>query len=167
MGGFYRSQHEFFGVFKKGKAPHLNNIQLGKYGRNRTNVWSYPGVNALSPERLAELAMHPTVKPVALIADAILDCTRRGDIILDGFGGSGSTMIAAERVGRRARLIEIDAIYVDTTIRRYQQVYGVEAIHAESGLQFSEVAARRAEEPTGAIVAEDSQPDVDTRESGR
>ena len=167
MGPFYRSQHEFFGVFKKGKAPHLNNIQLGKYGRNRTNVWSYPGVNALSPERLAELAMHPTVKPVALIADAILDCTRRKDIILDGFGGSGSTMIAAERVGRRARLIEIDAIYVDTTIRRYQQVYGVEAIHAESGLRFSEVAARRAEEPTGAIVAEDSQPDVDTRESGR
>ncbi len=163
MGSFYRSQHEFFGVFKKGKAPHLNNIQFGKFGRYRTNLWSYPGVNALKRERMEELAMHPTVKPAALIADAIRDCTRRGDIVLDGFGGSGSTMIAAERAGRRARLVEIDALYADTTIRRYQRVYGVEAVHAESGLRFSEVAARRAGEPAAAVDAEAMQPRIRAR----
>lgn len=143
MGSFYRSQHELIFVFKNGSAPHINNIDLGRYGRNRTNVWDYPGVNSLGEGRLSELAMHPTVKPVALVADAILDCSKRDGIILDCFGGSGTTLIAAERTGRRGYLIEFDPVYVDVTIRRYQKLTGQKAVHAETGRTFDETADER------------------------
>jgi DNA modification methylase len=118
MGTFYRSQHELVFVYKHGTAPHVNNVELGKHGRNRTNVWTYAGANAFGPNRDADLAMHPTVKPVALIVDAILDASNRNDVILDVFGGSGSTLLAAEEAGRRGRAIELDPYYVDTIVRR-------------------------------------------------
>ena len=102
MGSFYRGKHEMILSFKNGKAPHIKNFGLGERGRYRSNVWDYAGLNTLKSDRLAELAMHPTVKPVALVADAILDCSRRGGIVLDAFAGSGTTLIAAERIGRRA-----------------------------------------------------------------
>ncbi|MCX7309627.1 MAG: site-specific DNA-methyltransferase, partial [Afipia sp.] len=122
LGSLYRSQHEFVFVFKNGKDKHRNNVQLGRFGRNRTNVWSYPGVNVFGrgTEDGNLLALHPTVKPIALIADAVLDCSARGDVILDPFLGSGSTLLAAERIGRCCYGIEIDPLYVDTIIRRYQ-----------------------------------------------
>src|SRR5690606_10593132 len=104
MGSLYRSKHELVFVFKNGSAPHINNVELGKHGRYRTNVWDYAGVNTLGSERAEALAMHPTVKPVSLVADAMLDCSTRNGIVLDCFGGSGTTLIAAERVGRRAYL---------------------------------------------------------------
>jgi DNA modification methylase len=138
MGSFYRSKHELIFVFKVGIAPHINTIELGRGGRYRTNVWDYAGVNTIRPGRLDELAMHPTVKPVALVVDAIKDCSRRGDIVFDPFGGSGTTLIAAEKSRRRARLIEIDPIYVDITIRRWQQLTDMNAMHASTGLSFAE-----------------------------
>jgi DNA modification methylase len=141
MGSLYRSQHELIFVFKNGDATHINNVELGKHGRYRTNVWQYPGVNTLRKERMEELAMHPTVKPVAMVADAILDCSKRGGIILDPFGGSGTTLIAAEKTGRRARLIEIDQHYCDVIIRRWQEVIGRDAVHAASGKTFNELEA--------------------------
>ena len=119
MGAFYRSKHEMVFVWKVGTAPHTNNFGLGETGRYRTNVWDYAGISSISATRQAELEMHPTVKPVALVADAIKDCSRRGDIVLDGFGGSGTTLIAAEKTGRTARLIEYDPSYCDTILRRY------------------------------------------------
>ena len=122
MGSLYRSKHELVFVYKNGTAPHINNVELGKHGRYRTNVWDYAGINALGANRLDELAMHPTVKPVALVADAIKDCSRRGDIVLDAFGGSGTTLIAAERSGRRGYVIEMDPRYVDVAIERFQQL---------------------------------------------
>src|SRR3954463_11531286 len=109
MGSLYRSKHELVFVQKVGSAPHVNHIQLGAKGRYRTNVWDYPGVNSFSGR--SDLDMHPTVKPVSLIADAIRDCSNRNSIVLDPFGGSGSTLIAAEKTSRRARLIEIDPLY--------------------------------------------------------
>jgi DNA modification methylase len=141
MGSFYRSQHELVFVFRNGKASHRNNLQLGKFGRNRTNVWQYPGVNTLSRrgEEGNLLALHPTVKPVSLVADALLDCTRLGGLVLDSFLGSGSTLIAAERTRRICCGIELDPLYVDTAIRRWQRYTGGAAIHAESGKQFGEV----------------------------
>jgi DNA modification methylase len=141
MGSFYRSQHELIFVFRNGKACHRNNIQLGKFGRNRTNVWQYPGINTLSRhgEEGNLLALHPTVKPVALVADALLDCTRPGGLVLDSFLGSGSTLIASERTGRICHGIELDPLYVDTVIRRWQRYTGSSAIHAESGKRFEEV----------------------------
>jgi DNA modification methylase len=144
MGSFYRSMHELVFVFKSGTAPHINNIELGKHGRNRTNVWEYAGMSTMREGRLEELAMHPTVKPVALVADAIMDCSRRGDIVLDCFGGSGTTLIAAEQTGRVAYLMEIDPIYVDVTIKRYLKFTGKEAIHAETGLTFQQLENERA-----------------------
>jgi DNA modification methylase len=102
---------------------------LGKHGRNRSNVWTYAGVNTFGPNRLDELAMHPTVKPVALVADAIRDCSRRGDLVLDSFGGSGTTLIACEKTGRQARLIELDPTYCDQIVRRWQALTGQRAIH--------------------------------------
>ena len=108
MGSLYRSQHELVFVFKSGSAPHINNVELGKHGRYRTNVWSYAGANTFSATRDDDLAMHPTVKPVALVADAILDCSKRKGLVLDAFGGSGTTLVAAERTGRRGAAIEID-----------------------------------------------------------
>ena len=127
MGSLYRSQHELVFVFKKGTAPHVNNVELGRFGRNRTNLWNYRGLNTFGKDRGAELAMHPTVKPLALVADAILDCSKRGGIILDAFAGSGTTLIAAEKTGRRGYGIEIDPHYVDTIIRRFDEVYGLKA----------------------------------------
>jgi DNA modification methylase len=145
MGSLYRSKHELVFVFKKGTAPHVNNILLGRFGRNRTNVWNYPGANSLREGRRDELAMHPTVKPIAMVADAILDCSKRGGIILDSFGGSGTTLIAAEKTGRRAALIELDPAYVDLTIRRFEKLTGEKVIHAETGVTFDEMETKRAE----------------------
>lgn len=142
MGSFYRSRHELVFVFRNGKGPHRNNIQLGKYGRNRTNVWEYPGVKTLSKnsEEGNLLALHPTVKPTALVADALLDCSARGDIVLDSFLGSGTTLLAAERTGRICYGIEIDPLYVDVAIRRWQRYTGERAIH-HSGKSFDELTA--------------------------
>jgi DNA modification methylase len=147
MGSFYRSQHELIFVFKNGKTPHRNNVQLGQYGRNRTNVWSYPGAITLGQrgEEGNLLALHPTVKPAALVADAILDCSARGDLVLDAFLGSGSTLIAAERVGRVCYGIEIDPLYVDTAIRRWQRYTGDYAVHGFSGKRFDDLAANPVE----------------------
>jgi len=138
MGSLYRSQHELVFVFKTAGGGHVNNVQLGKFGRNRTNVWSYRGINNFGGGSGEGdlLAMHPTVKPVALVADAILDCSRRGDHVLDAFLGSGSTLIACERTGRVCRGIELDPLYVDTAIRRWQRYTGREAVHA-SGTTFN------------------------------
>src|SRR5208337_737255 len=121
QGSFYRSQHELIFVFKNGDASHLNNVELGRHGRNRSNVWTYAGVNTFRAGRLDDLVAHPTVKPVALVTDAIRDCTRRGDIILDPFVGSGTSILAAERVNRRGYGVEIDPRYVDTAIRRWEK----------------------------------------------
>jgi DNA modification methylase len=139
MGSLYRSQHELVFVFKNGKAPHRNNIELGQFGRYRTNVWQYPGVNSFSrkTDEGNLLEFHPTVKPVALVADAILDCTARNDIVLDPFLGSGTTVIAAERTGRVCLGIEIDPLYVDTAIRRWQTFTGQEAVNSSSGKSFN------------------------------
>jgi ParB-like chromosome segregation protein Spo0J len=138
MGSLYRSQHELVFVFKNGNVGHCNNVQLGKFGRNRTNVWQYRGVNDFgrTTEEGNLLAMHPTVKPVALVADAVLDCSRRGDIVLDSFLGSGTTLIACERTGRSCYSIELDPIYVDTTIRRWQRYSGDVAVNAATGQTF-------------------------------
>jgi ParB-like chromosome segregation protein Spo0J len=145
MGSFYRSRHELVLVFRKGKGPHRNNIQLGQFGRNRTNVWQYPGIHSFlkQSEEGNLLALHPTVKPVAMVADAILDCTARGEIVLDSFLGSGTTLLAAERVGRLCYGIEIDPIYVDVAIRRWQEYTGEAAIHASTGKRFDEIAAQK------------------------
>jgi DNA modification methylase len=140
MGSFYRSKHELIFVFKVGTAPHLNTIELGRTGRYRTNVWDYRGVNTIRPGRLADLAMHPTVKPVALVIDAIKDCSRRGDIVLDPFAGSGTTIIAAEKSQRRARAVEIDPVYVDVAIRRWEKLTDGQATHSPSGQTFTKVA---------------------------
>ena len=120
MGTFYRSRHELIFAFKHGTAPHVNTFELGQHGRYRTNVWQYRGVNTMRAGRMEELALHPTVKPVQMIADAIRDVSGRGEIVLDVFGGSGSTLIAAEKTGRRARLCEIDPVYCDRIIARWQ-----------------------------------------------
>lgn len=124
MGAFYRSKHELVFVFKNGTAPHINNFGLGQHDRYRTNVWDYAGVNSMGANRAAELAMHPTVKPVAMVADAIRDCSKRDGIILDAFSGSGTTIIAAEQTKRRCHAIELDPHYVDVAIRRWQKVTG-------------------------------------------
>ena len=139
MGSFYRSKHELMFVFKVGTAPHTNNFGLGADGRHRANVWDYAGVSGGGAARDEALAMHPTVKPVALVADALRDCSKRGDIILDGFGGSGATLIAAELCGRVARVIEIDPLYVDTIVRRFEQFTGKAATLAKTGETFEAV----------------------------
>jgi DNA modification methylase len=139
MGSFYRSQHELIVVYKSGTLPHINNIELGRHGRNRSNVWNYIGQNALNGTRKSKLSLHPTVKPVAMIADAIRDCSNRGDVILDCFGGAGTTLIAAEKTGRRARLIELNPTFVDVTIERWQRLTGQTAYHAVTGRPFSRV----------------------------
>ncbi|WP_373003868.1 site-specific DNA-methyltransferase [Hyphomonas sp.] len=143
MGSFYRSKHELVFVYKVGSAPHTNSFGLGETGRYRTNVWDYAGISSLGKDREAELAMHPTVKPVALVADAIRDCSRRGEIVLDIFGGSGTTLIAAESCGRRARLLEYDPLYCDTTIRRWEAYTGKQALLDGDGRTFESVAAAR------------------------
>jgi DNA modification methylase len=138
MGSLYRSQHEFVFVFKNGTAAHVNNINLGAHGRNRSNVWDYAGINGFGRHRDELLAMHPTVKPVAMLADIIKDASHRGDVVLDAFGGSGSTLLAAERTGRRAAIIEIDPLYVDGTIRRWQALTGGIARCEATGESFAE-----------------------------
>lgn len=143
MGTFYRSKHELIFAFKNGASPHINNFELGQHGRHRSNVWDYPGGNALGGNRLEELKMHPTVKPVALVADAIKDCSKRGGIILDPFAGSGTILIAAEKTGRRAYAMELEPKFVDTAIRRWEDYTGKEATHAETGLSFSKVKEER------------------------
>jgi DNA modification methylase len=142
MGSFYRSQHELIFVFKSGKGSHQNNVQLGRFGRNRTNCWSYPGANTLSRtgEEGNVLAMHPTVKPVALVADALLDCSARGEIVLDSFLGAGSTLLAAERIGRICYGMEIEGRYIDLAIRRWQKLTGEHAQHAETAVFFDHLA---------------------------
>ena len=144
MGSFYRSQHELVFVFKNGTAPHINNFGLGETGRYRTNVWRYAGVNTLKRDRQDELDMHPTVKPWAMIADICKDSSKRGGVVLDPFGGSGTTLIAAQKTGRRGYLLELDPLYVDTAIRRWQKLFGKPARHAATGLTFDELAAQRA-----------------------
>ncbi len=139
MGAFYRSKHEMIFVYKQGTAPHTNSFGLGETGRYRTNVWDYAGINSISASRAEELAMHPTVKPVAMIADALRDCSRRGEIVLDCFGGSVSTLIAAEQTGRIARLIEFDAAYCDTIVRRWQAYTGRHAVLATTGQRFEDI----------------------------
>ncbi|MEK6746127.1 MAG: DNA methyltransferase [Pseudomonadota bacterium] len=144
MGALYRSKHEFVVVFKHGTAPHINNIELGKYGRYRTNVWDYAGVNSFAG-RQSDLKMHPTVKPVALVADAIKDCTKRGHIVLDPFAGSGTTLIAAEKTGRIARCIELAPKYCDVIIRRWQALTGKDAFNLDSFATFNEMAGGKYE----------------------
>ncbi len=140
MGSLYRSQHELVHVFKSGIAPHINNVQLGKFGRNRTNVWNYDGANSFRADRKGDLALHSTTKPVDMVADAIKDCSNRGTIILDPTAGAGATLLAAERTGRIARLIEIDPFYCDVIIRRWQDCTGKKAVRADTGQTFDELA---------------------------
>jgi DNA modification methylase len=136
MGSLYRSQHELIAVFKSGTAPHINNVELGRHGRNRTNVWDHKGMASFGTGRDEALKMHSTVKPVQLIADAIMDCTKPGDIVLDMFGGSGTTMLSAERSGRTARLIELDPRYVDVTLDRFSRKTGIRPINLWTGELF-------------------------------
>ena len=150
MGSFYRSKHELVFVWKSGSAAHINNFELGQHGRNRTNVWDYAGVNTMRAGRLEELAMHPTVKPVALVADAIKDCSRRGGLVLDPFCGSGTILIAAERTGRKARALEVDPTYVDVAVRRWQNYTGKNAVLAASGETFETIEEQRAAPPAAA-----------------
>ena len=159
MGSLYRSQHELVFVYKNGRAPHQNNIQLGKYGRNRTNVWSYPGANSFGRNREADLAAHPTVKNTAMITDAIRDCSKRGDIIMDPFSGSGTILLAAERCGRKAAAIELDPYYVDTAVRRWQERTGKVAVLSGTDKPFALVAKERRQEPPIASSGDAGQDD--------
>lgn len=143
MGAYYRNKHELIFIYKKGKAPHINNFGLGEKGRYRTNVWDYPGVNTMKKGRKEELSMHPTVKPVSLVADAIRDCSHRKGIILDPFCGSGTTIMAAERTGRTAYCLELDPKYVDVAIHRFMRIHNKPVILAKNGKTYQEVVANR------------------------
>lgn len=143
MGSQYRSQHELLPLFKVGTAPHVNNIELGKHGRWRSNTWTYPGASSMGSDARRGLQDHPTVKPVAMLEDALLDMTNRDDIVLDPFLGSGSTLIAAEKTGRRCRGLELDPRYVDVILRRYYAVIGEQGILRETGETVLELAERR------------------------
>jgi DNA modification methylase len=147
MGSLYRSQHELCLIFKAVPGSHVNNVELGRHGRYRTNVWEYAGANAFGRSRDQDLEDHPTVKPVAMIADAIKDCSTRGGLVLDPFGGSGTTLLAAERSGRRGRLIELEPGYVDVTLRRWCKLVkgGVPLLEA-TGETFAVIEAKRLEE---------------------
>jgi hypothetical protein len=149
LGSFLRSQHELIGVFRKPGAPHLNNIQLGANGRHRTNVWDYQGAAGFGRNRKDDLDRHPTPKNVGMIMDAILDCTRVGDVVSDFFGGGGTTMIAAERTGRIARLMEIDPGYCQASLERFWRTFGEEPVHIETGLSFSDLKKARASAESG------------------
>jgi DNA modification methylase len=144
MGSLYRSQHEIICVFKAGAAKHLNNVELGRHGRNRSNLWTYRGMNSFGSGRDELLSTHPTVKPVLLIADAIRDVTKRGDVVLDTFLGSGSTIMAAEETGRVGVGIDLDPLYVDVAVRRWQAQTRRDAAHAETGELFDDRAKRLA-----------------------
>jgi DNA modification methylase len=147
QGSFYRSQHELIAVFRVGGDRHQNNVELGKYGRNRSNVWTYPGVNSFGAGRDAALAMHPTVKPVALVADALRDCTAKGSLVLDPFLGSGTTLVAADKIGRRCYGLEVEPAYVDVAIRRWQALTHCDAILDGDGRAFDEIAEERSKGP--------------------
>ena len=149
MGSLYRSKHELIFVFKVGKAAHINNVALGRHGRHRANVWDYVSQNALNGSAKSKLALHPTVKPVAMIADAIRDCSNRGGLILDPFGGAGTTLIAAERTGRRARVIELNPAFVDLSIERWQRLTGGVAVNAHTDQPFARGGGLRAGEMKG------------------
>ncbi len=166
MGSFYRSKHELVFVFKVGTGTHVNNFGLGETGRHRTNVWDYAGISSMTSRRAEERAMHPTVKPVALVADAIRDCSHRGDLVLDMFGGSGSTLIAAETCGRSARLIEFEPGYCDVTIERWQRLTGEKAALASDGRAFEDVEIERRALPPVEPLAEPI-PDARKRASAR
>lgn len=140
MGSLYRSQHELIFVFKSGTGQHINNVELGKHGRHRTNLWSYAGINSFGENRDADLAMHPTVKPTAMVADAILDCSRRKGRVLDSFAGSGTTIVACERTGRTGYGIEIDPLYCDVILRRMLATFGIDAIRGATGERFADLA---------------------------
>jgi DNA modification methylase len=157
QGSFYRSQHELIGVFRVGAQQHQNNVELGRYGRNRSNVWTYPGVNTFGRGRMDALAIHPTVKPVALVADALLDCTSRGDVVVDQFAGVGTTILAAEKVGRVAYAIEYEPRYVDAALGRWQRMTKLEAVLAGDGRTFEEIKEDRIHS-SGDFVARRSKP---------
>ena len=148
MGSLYRSAHEFIFVYKNGRAKHINNVELGRFGRSRTNVWQYAGMSSFGKDREESLAGHPTPKPLALVSDAILDCSKRGGIVLDAFAGSGTTLLAAEKTGRRGYGIELDPHYTDLVIKRFEDVYGLRAIHVDSDLSFDRVRIERTEHDT-------------------
>ena len=139
MGSFYRSKHEMIFVWKIGTKPHINNFELGQHGRLRANVWDYAGVNVFGSGERDNLVLHPTVKPVALVADAIKDCSHRNGIVLDPFAGSGTLLLAAERTGRKARAMEIDPHYCDVAIKRWQDFTGKQAFHEARGQIFEDV----------------------------
>jgi DNA modification methylase len=143
MGSFYRSRHELIFLLARDGASHLNRVQLGKHGRDRCNVWSYRGMHGMGPEQKRARELHPTVKPLALVKDAILDSTKRGELVLDLFSGSGTTIVAAHDTGRRGVAMELDPIYADTTLLRWQAHSGKEAVLASSGKTFREVRAER------------------------
>ena len=145
MGSFYRSRHELIFAFKNGTAPHINSFELGQNGRYRTNVWNYRGITSPTKDAREVLSLHPTVKPVAMVADAMKDCSSRGGIVLDPFCGSGTILIAAQKTGRRARAIELDPLYCDTAIWRWQLYAKDDAILIETGETFEAAAAGRAE----------------------
>lgn len=146
MGSLYRSQHELVAVFRKGRRPHVNNVALGANGRHRSNVWSYPGANSFGSDRAEALAAHPTVKPVEMICDIIRDASDHGEVVLDGFAGSGTTLIAAEHCGRLGRAIELDPLYCDVILRRYAAAFGVMPVNTATGESFAEAERRIARE---------------------
>ena len=162
QGSLYRSRHELIGLWKVGDAPHINNIQLGRHGRYRSNIWCYPGSNSFGKGRDEALALHPTVKPLALVLDAILDLSNRGDVIMDPFGGSGTTLIAAQEAGRKARLIELVPRYADVAIQRWQQRTGETAIELGSGMSFAELARERRQETPPDVRDEGDGPEHST-----
>jgi DNA modification methylase len=143
QGSLYRSQHELVFVFQCGEGNHINNVQLGRHGRNRSNVWTYPGTTSFRRGRVEDLSVHPTVKPVALVADAMRDCSRRGDVVLDPFAGSGTSILAAERIGRRGYGLEIEPRFVDAAVHRWQNYTRRDAILEPTGETFADVAADR------------------------
>jgi DNA modification methylase len=142
MGSLYRSRHELVFVFRNGKEAHRNNVQLGRFGRNRTNVWNYPGANSFKNGRKSDLDLHPTVKPIAMVADAILDSTNLDDVVLDPFLGSGTTLLAAHRTSRRCYGVELDPLYVDTAIMRWERLTQQQA-RLTSGQSFADVKSER------------------------
>lgn len=146
MGSFYRSAHELIPIFRVGTGKPINNIELGKFGRSRSNVWTYPSVNSFAKHRAKDLTLHPTPKPVALIADAIRDASHRGDVVFDGFAGSGATLVAAARTERLGYGIEIDPAYCDVIVRRLAQETGLEARLEATGQTFADAAAERRRE---------------------
>lgn len=167
QGSFYRSQHELIGVFRTPGGKHRNNVELGRFGRNRSNVWHYAGANSFGNDRADNLASHPTVKPTLLVADALLDCTSRGDIVLDQFSGSGTTILAAEKVGRAARCIEFEPRYVDVSVARWQQQTKLDAVLEGDGRTFEEIKLERKTRQTssGAAPSQSVAPRSDRRTS--